>query len=383
MNLKNESYISSSIRTSYARLPCQAFWTWFTGKELAGRTASRSISTLEPLFWSLASLLGGVGGSIAVLMCPLNYAWLVLTMVSTVSGARYIVATIIHHGVHAAVFRSERANRIVCEVLSTALIVQPFDSYRRFHVYEHHGKDFSTMDDQDLAAIYTLGLRPGVPVARLKLTLAWQCMNPLFHLRFLFGRIKCNLVSVPPYRFAMTVVWFAVLSAVVVVLDVSVFIISIALPLTVLYQICSLLHLVTEHAWVLRGAGQSVRDSHVGNSHARLCGSMLPASELTGFALLRAWTVWTLAHLLIHLPARLLIVQGSLIAHDWHHRAGADRGWPNAIQKREADLQRELADGLCTYRDIWGIHHAIGEVLQRISAGPTPQTTEGLRYRLN
>jgi hypothetical protein len=300
-----------------------------------------------------------------------------------VSGARYIVATIIHHGVHSAVFRSELANRILCEILSTALIVQPFDSYRRFHVYEHHGKDFSTMNDQDLAAIYTLGLRPGLPVAQLKLRLAWQCVNPLFHLRFLLGRIRCNLVSVPPYRLAMTAVWFAVLSAIVVTLDVSVFIISIALPLTVFYQICSLLHLVTEHAWVLRIPGQSVRESHIGNSHARLCGSALPPVDLAGFALLPAWTRWTLAHLLIHLPARLLIVQGSLIAHDWHHRAGADRGWPNAIQKREADLQRELANGTCTYRDVWGIHHAIDEVLQRISLGPLPHVTEGLKYRLN
>ena len=383
MNLKNDLYISASIRKSYERFPCQAFWTWFTGKELAERTDARRISTLEPLAWSLTSLLGGVGGSIAVLVGPFNFAWLLITTISTVSGARYIVATIIHHGVHSAVFRSERANRVLCEILSTILLVQPFDSYRRFHVREHHGKDFSTMHDQDLAAIYTLGLRPGVPVWRLKLRLMWQCANPLFHLRFLFGRIKCNLVSVPLYRFAMTIVWFAMLAAFVVVLDVSVFVISIALPLTALYQICSLLHLVTEHAWVLRTAGQSVRDSHIGNSHARLCGSALPSLELSGFDLLRAWTVWTLAHLLIHLPARLLIVQGSLIAHDWHHRAGADRGWPNAIQKREADLQRELASGVCTYRDVWGIHHAVDEVLLRISSGPLPQTTDSLKYRLN
>ncbi|MFC0398249.1 fatty acid desaturase [Paraburkholderia rhizosphaerae] len=328
-------------------------------------------------------LLAGVCGSVLVLSCSLHIGWLVVTITSTVSGARYIVATIIHHGVHHAVFRSRRANQIMCEILSTVLIVQPFDSYRKFHVHEHHGRAFSTMDDQDLAAIYTLGLTPGTPVATLKLRLAWQCISPLFHVRFLWGRVKCNLLSAPAYRVAMTVVWFAALIALANALSWPVFAVSIALPLTTLYQICSLLHLITEHAWVLRVAGQSVRDSHIDNSHARFCGRMLPSPQLTAAASLYAWTTWTLEHLLIHLPARLLIVQGSLIAHDWHHRSGADRRWPNAIQQREADVQKELANGACTYRDIWGVHHALHEVLQRISDAPAPEATERLRYRLN
>lgn len=92
---------------------------------------------------------------------------------------------------------------------------------------------------------------------------------------------------------------------------------------------------------------------------------------------------WGLVHLLVHLPARLLVVQGSLIVHDWHHRAGADRGWPNAIQSREQMIQIEMARGLYTYRDIWGIHHVIEEVLRRISEAQVIEVTDELRYRLN
>jgi len=79
----------------------------------------------------------------------------------------------------------------------------------------------------------------------------------------------------------------------------------------------------------------------------------------------------------------MLIVQGSLVVHDWHHRAGADRGWPNAIQKREADLQRELASGLCTYHDLWGISNVLNEVMTRISGAQDPESLTGVKFRLN
>jgi hypothetical protein len=315
-------------------------------------------------------LIGGVAGSIIVLVYHCSAIWLVATTISTVSGSRYIVATIIHHGVHNAVFKTESLNRILCEILSTVTAAQPFDSYRRFHVYEHHGRDFSTMGDQDLAAIYTLGLRPGISVTHMKVILAWHCVNPVFHARYLFGRVKSNLVSVPLYRLTMTIAWFALLALSAFELGWVTFVISIALPLTVFYQICSLLHLVTEHAWVLRTEGGSVRASHINNSHARFCGRATPSTSLHGIRLAAAWTIWVAEHLLVHLPVRMLIVQGSLIVHDWHHRAGADRGWPNAIQKREADLQRELATGSCSYHDLWGIQNIITEVLERISDAP-------------
>jgi hypothetical protein len=340
--------ISAEIRASYQRLPFQRFWTWLTGKALPSELPTRLIRPVEPVIWSLIWFLGGMFSSVLALSNKVSIFWLSLGIIFTVAGARYIVATIIHHGVHMAVFRGERANRILCEILSTLTIVQAFDSYRQFHVHEHHGRDFSTMDDQDLAAIYTLGLRPGLAVARMRLILAWQCINPVFHLRYFWGRLKANFIGVPAYRLAMSCVWAACLCWLAGWIGMGVFAIAILLPLTFLYQICSLLHLVTEHAWVLREAGETVRSSHVNNSHGRFCGSPVPANTLRGVHWVRAWMHWGLMHLLVHLPARLLVVQGSLIVHDWHHRAGSDRSWPNAIQRREESIQTEMAQGLCS-----------------------------------
>ena len=157
---------SAAIRESYRLLPIQGFWTWLTGKELVDRRTARSVSPIECTAWAALLLIGGVSGSVAILTFRVNPAWLIVSVTLAVSAARNIVATIIHHGVHNAVFTSARANRLLCEILSTVTVVPPFDSYRRFHVYEHHGHDFSTMGDQDLAAIYTLGLRPYPPKLR-------------------------------------------------------------------------------------------------------------------------------------------------------------------------------------------------------------------------
>ncbi|WP_086384040.1 fatty acid desaturase [Caballeronia sordidicola] len=168
------------------------------------RLPARIISPIESLIWSIVLLVGGVAGSIIILNFHANIFWLILTIIPTVSGSRYVVATIIHHGVHNGVFKTERSNKILCEILSTVTVVQPFDSYKKFHVHEHHGREFSTLGDQDLVAIYTLGLRPGISVTHMKRILVWQCVNPVFHARYLFGRIRSNVLSVPKYRLAMT-----------------------------------------------------------------------------------------------------------------------------------------------------------------------------------
>lgn len=373
---------SAAIRATYERLPFQGFWTWLTGKEIPGRPA-RAVSPLECTIWSIAQFLGGIALSVVLLACHAGWLGLVVSITLTVAGARYMVATVIHHGVHNAVFRSEAANRALCEILSTMTIVQPYDSYKRFHVIEHHGRDFSTIDDQDLAAIYKLGLTPGVPVSRMKWILFWQCINPSFHLRYFVGRLRSNLIGAPLYRLILTLVWIALLAVLASAVGGWIFLIAVVIPLTIVYQVCSLLHLVTEHAWVLRTGSERVRESHIRNSHARLCGRVLPAKNLSGRQWIFEWTSWWIEHAVVHLPVRLLIVQGSLIVHDWHHRCGADREWPNAIQKREIAAQKELEDDLCTYIDVWGIHHCLHYVLQRISDGPAPATMDGIKYRLN
>ncbi|CAN0627831.1 protein of unknown function [Burkholderia multivorans] len=181
----------------------------------------------------------------------------------------------------------------------------------------------------------------------------------------------------------MTLLWIVALAALAYAMGMWVFLAAIVILMTIGYQICSLLHLVTEHAWVPRTDLERVRESHVKNSHGRWCGRMLPAKGLSGVTWIFASSTWWIEHVVIHLPARLLIVRGSLIAHDWHRRSGADRQWPNAVRKPETEVREELQGNVCTYAGVWRIHNCLHHVLQRISDAPVPMTVKGLTYLLN
>ncbi|WP_181364585.1 fatty acid desaturase [Aeromonas sp. HMWF014] len=131
------------------------------------------------------------------------------------------MATIIHHGVHGHLYKSQKVNKTLCEILSTLLIVQPYESYRQFHVYEHHGRAFSTFEDKDLAAIYQLGFTPGKSKAGLHIHLFLTLLSPKFHLVFFYGRLKSNLAGVPFYRLVMTLGWWASLTGICTIVGTS------------------------------------------------------------------------------------------------------------------------------------------------------------------
>lgn len=381
--LTSNSKSSELIRESYRNLPFQGLWTWLTGKELKGRKPLWNTTTTETLLWPTLWLISGILGSIYILNNKLAPYLLVLTTILTVSGARYLVATTVHQAIHHSIYKKVSYNKWIAEVLSTILLVQPYHSYRQFHIYEHHGQSFSSINDKDLAALYSLGFTPGKSVLQMKSLLLITCLNPIFHTKFLFERIKSNLVNVPPYRKLMTVAWNITLAFVAHAIGFTNFIISIAFPLTLAYQACSLLHLITEHAWVCRDEQQSLRDAHINNSLARFCGTECPSPNEPFWPRMALWAHWWMVHLFFHLPIRMLILQGTLIVHDWHHRFGGHKNWPNAIQLREKHVQALDVEGNNDYIEVWGFHNVLEYTLSRISEGRKVIPTGNISYRLN
>lgn len=375
---------SVQMRDAYRILPFQGVWTWLTGKEIDGRPPLWQSHSVEMICWSLSWMIVGSimtslawFGSLSLLVKSVIYMTGILF---TASGARYIVATIIHHGVHGHLFNSQRANRILCEILSTILIVQPYDSYRQFHVYEHHGAAFSTFEDRDLAAIYQLGFKPGIKVRQQYINLLLTLLSPKFYLTFLYGRLKSNLVNLPIWRRAMSLCWWGVLIWLALTYGYGFFLLNIVIPYVLVYQIASLLHLLTEHTWCLRQQGESVRDSHIKNCLGRFCGSACPPDFSLRFT--ADWIRWTFTHLFFHLPCRMLIVQGSLVCHDWHHRFGSVRQWYDYARLREKHLLKLAAEDRNDYIDIWGTQHALHYVFIKLSEMDSVKS-ENLAYRLN
>lgn len=375
---------STAIRQSYDILPFQGIWTWLTGKELPERKPLWQSSSTEMVFWSLSWVVTGLTLTTLAVMHIQHTAlqvicWLIGALFST-SGARYIVATIIHHGVHGHLYKPQKVNKVLCEVLSTLFLVQPYDSYRQFHVYEHHGREFSTFEDKDLAAIYQLGFTPGKTKSALYTRLVLTLISPKFHAVFFYGRLKSNLSGVPAYRLIMTLAWLATLSAISYYLGVAATVFILLLPFVVLYQMASLMHLLTEHVWLVRKEGESVRDSHINNCLARFCGSACPPDFSPGQW--GHWAQWSAMHLLVHLPCRMLFVQGSLVCHDWHHRYGSVRQWFDYARLREIHAQKLAAEDRYDYIDIWGVHNALDYVLSTLSEEQEVEI-DTLAYRLN
>lgn len=377
---------SCSIRDSYKILPLQGVWTWLTGKEIYGRKTLWNSSSIECVFWAISWVIIGLFLTYHSFENLNSIKYLAVYLVGVLfsaSGARYIVATIIHHGVHQHLFKRSYLNRVICEILSTIFIIQPYDSYKQFHVYEHHGKNFSTLDDKDLSAIYKLGFTPGKSIKEMYLNLFKVILNPFLHLTFFAGRIKSNFFHVPIYRLLMTTIWLISLTFLCFNKGLLFSIFVIIIPFVFVYQIASILHLITEHRWVIRNKNMPVRESHLNNCLSKFCGERCP--ERLNFSNLHLWLIWSLKHIFLHLPTRMLIVQGSLVCHDWHHRFGGERRWYLYAQLREIDAKKLNDSHEFNYVETWGFKNSLDYVFEELAneAVLCDQESSDLKYRLN
>jgi hypothetical protein len=371
---------SKEIRDSYKILPFQGIWTWLTGKELDNRKPLWNTKSLETLVWSITWVLLGVTLTHnSIKFDHINYIPLIIGIILSTSGARYIVATIIHQCVHQNLLVG-KYNIIVAEILSTIFIVQPYHSYYKFHVVEHHGKQFSTLEDQDLTAVYKMGFSPGKSILQLYLNLIKQCVNPLFHIKFMFNRIKSNYIGVPLYRLISSILYMIVLFFICFKMGFEWSLFVVIIPFVFLYHIASLFHLITEHNWLVRKDNETVKDSHHKNSLARFCGSKCPDnfSLSTTFS----WTYWLILHLFYHLPVRMLILQGSLVCHDWHHRFGKNDNWANFAYLREGYAKELMLNNKFDLTDVWGFHNSLHYVFTSLS-NENQIDLKNISYRLN
>ncbi len=372
---------SKRIRESYKILPFQGIWTWITGKELYGRTQLWKTTSVEVLIWSLIWTIMGIfltNYSINNIY-SINYIALVIGSILSASGARYIVATVIHQSVHGNLLFGKK-DEYLTEILSFLLIVEPYKSYKNVHVTEHHGKEFGTLLDKDLSAIYSLGFTPGKTIKKLYLNLLVQLFNPIFHYLFFKNRLKANILNDSIKRSILTIIYITFLMYISINNGILWSIVVIIFPFIILYQISSLLHLITEHSWILRKDNESVKDSHYKNSLGRFCGSTCPNEY--SFSTIKDWTKWFIIQLIYHLPTRLLILQGSLTCHDWHHRFGKNNNWMDFSSSRESYANELYESNKFDLIETWGYLSSLNYVFNTISRSEKVNL-RNLEFRLN
>jgi hypothetical protein len=167
---KEEADVRESLRLLTQSCPkfidilAQLFLTWMSGKPYKGQKPLFKATRGFHLFTALASLFGGavvsafIWNSSPILLPLLPVSW-----AFTVGGARTIQTSLCHRFVHHQFFGDAR-DRWLAEILSTLLLIQDFEGYRKDHVKLHHHVDYFTSfeHDPDAQFLWQLGFRPGL-----------------------------------------------------------------------------------------------------------------------------------------------------------------------------------------------------------------------------
>jgi fatty acid desaturase len=347
--------LPANPRETMRALPAwlQPFLTWTTGMPLADqqpifrmtpalRAAQATAVTVAGVALGVIALEGGVGWALALV--PLS--WLL-----TCSGMRDLYANIEHFCIHGRFSRSRRVNRVVAEVISTALWAAPYDLFRRDHLTHH--RTTRTSADPDVAFLIGTGFRPGMTRGEFRRYVLRTITSPRYHLAYFWSRLKWNFTA-PAYRTLMSCAYALALAAALAWTGAWIpFLLLWVFPAIVPFQIASLINYHSEHRWLRNpGLGKlSVARACVG----RFTGDPVPVQGRDEPWMRRAgaWSIWWARVFLLHIPYRLFILVGDQSHHDLHHRRpGAD--WANAAFTRRDDIAGGCQGWPLGYQDLWG-----------------------------
>jgi hypothetical protein len=373
-NEDHQDGVEPDVRETMAKLPFQFFWTWLTGKPNKGELPIFQPSPFLVLF----------SGVLCITLTPYAVYWLLslhqplalfllpACWMMFVSGARLLQVTIVHHAVHKNFVGVEWVDRLVGQVITSFLLIQEYDGYQKDHVSVHHSKQLATLNDPDLKFLIILGFRPGMKKEALWRHLFKTLFSPHFHLLFMQARLRSNFSAAPLPRRIIS--WLVIVIYITVIiyglLASPTFFMAIVLgwlfPLTIPYQISSLLQFSSEHRWLRKDNPETP---------AKLILARLTVGRFMGESAPRyrddfqKWAWWWIRVLLIHIPARIFVLVGDLPQHDWHHRHPLEP-WTLAAFSRQQDIDNGCPKWPESYNDVWGLDKAIDHVFDLWSKLP-------------
>lgn len=357
-------------RVGMARLPAtlQPILTRLTGCPLPAEAPTSLkpwhflLTGLASVFTGLVSawLLWSVGGPV---IAGLPVCW-----IFTVYGARLLRNVVLHMCSHTAFTRNRNLDQLIGRAVAVAFVTEEFDGYKRAHIGHHHSSAHQTNSDPTVVfLLQEIGLRPGMPVPEMWRRLWLVLLSPRYHFRFLAARIASHFTGTSLWYRCVVGAWLIVLVTVTYAVgNVNATVAAVVIPLVPVYQVCSGLRLASKHIFPRRLPSSRSRQTVGMFTLGIFLGERCPDAGLQGMKFVYHWFAWWLRMLFYHLPCRLMVMVGDGPAHDMHHRHPCHRDWPNYIYAREADIANASeADG--PYREVWGLHAAIGACLQSLS----------------
>ncbi|HEX8112901.1 MAG TPA: fatty acid desaturase [Kofleriaceae bacterium] len=340
----------NAIRQTYLVFPrwTQPLWTWWTGRALPGEQPLWKPGPWGYLIGTLAAFAGGMALTAFALATwwPLAVAgWLI-----TVGATRTLVSTICHQCVHYRFTGKQRLDMQIADALAFVTFTKAAPIYRLEHTLQHHRGDvFTTARDPSAQFLTTCGLAPGRTSGPQAARLLVNLVSPVFHARFLWSRIRGNLIDVGFWRRLVTgAAWIAALAALARADALGEFALIYGVPVILLYHVSVMLEFASEHAWLVPRAPDSPA------SWGRFCGAPVPQRGIA------AWLAWWIAMIGYHLVVRVAVLPADLPQHDFHHRFPATKLWTHAAHARTACLDRSDVRLV----ELWGLHRALGHVLR-------------------
>jgi hypothetical protein len=340
----------------------QRLLTWITGKPTHGeqpliRVAAiwHLLSVLVSFFvvgFGEAALLSTFPAVGALLLVP---SWIWLT-----SCLRRFQAVFTHHASHHAITGKRKIDYPIGDFFNVLALTQSVLDYRKTHLPHHSKKSFATFDDEGSQFLLFCGFRPGMPRAESWALFSRLLLSPRFHIGFFHHRLKLNLLRCGAGRRVATLLWLSVLAGAAFIIGVIPVFLALIVPLTLLYQISSLINTLTEHAWFAESGETMQRKAYIGRCWGRFCGSALDPDK--------ARLMWWLKIIFLHLPVRLAILPSDTAAHDWHHLASSAnkaRQWPYTIYFRQEGIDSGDTHGFAQ-RELWGLRDMLDHVFEGI-----------------
>ena len=372
------------VRESMTRLP-KPFalpLTLLTGRPHAGQRPLR----LGPTFH-----LAGAATSLAVGLALSGVAlagggWLLFLLFPgwaiTVHAMRNLRMMIYHQCAHKNMWGRPRLDLLLGKTIAGLLMVQQFDRYAVEHVSDHHAAGHMTLRDPTVQVfLVALDLQPGMTRAEMWRTILGKISSPRFHAEFAVARIRSYFRVATTVERALTLVAFAVVAALATWLHGWTFVlVAWVLPLTVFFQMSNTLRVCVKHTFPARDATVRRGKAYFASlTNAIFLGEPAPPPGLTRARARAAWSRWSMRMLLVHFPARYLVLTGDTVCHDFHHRRPVADDWPRYVFAREAD-HRAGSPGWPPYRHVWGLVPAIDTVFASLEAAdPEEFNVERLR----
>lgn len=325
-------------RASMRALPTwlQPMLTWLTGLPLPGERPAWTWTPAGRVTTAVALLVTWV--TVAAVAAAAGGAWWLVAAAGSllVTGAvRYLYIVVSHFAVHGSLALAPRTNRLAGELVAGLTLTQAFDRYALEHAKYHHSSRLGTRMDPDTRFITSLGFERGMSMRQLRRQLWWTLVSPRFHAQFMRARLAASLGHGPLWRRVSTVaVWAVLLTAATLLEAWPAFLVAWLLPVTVFYNASALFQFMSEHRWLrVRRDGESAQAHQAKLTFGRFLGDAVPTDGR-----LTSWAIWWTRLLVLHLPARCVVLVGDLPQHDYHHLR--PRGeWANAIYTREAAVE--------------------------------------------